>query len=63
VDKDIKAKISMLQEAIRALNDAKRLIHEALGDTDSYQESMTQIDELIEDLDADLLYFNEAQPI
>lgn len=51
-----------LEQAINALESAKSLIREALGDTDSYHMTADDIDCLIEDLDADIVYFRDGQP-
>ena len=45
-------KVLKLEQAINTLEYAKFQIKEALGESDSYQFSADQIDELIEDLNA-----------
>lgn len=50
-----KQKLQKLEQAIDRLNDAKRLIRDALKDTDSADVSISQIDEAIQDLKADIL--------
>ena len=47
-------KVLKLEQAINTLEYAKFQIKEALGDSDSYKFSADQIDELIEDLNADI---------
>jgi hypothetical protein len=47
-------KVLKLEQAINTLEYAKYQLKEALGDTDSYQFSADQIDELIEDIQADI---------
>ena len=47
-------KVLKLEQAINTLEYAKYQIKEALGDTDSYQMSASQIDEMIEELNADI---------
>jgi len=47
-------KVLKLEQAINTLEYAKYQIKEALGDTDAYQMSSSQIDEMIEELNADI---------
>jgi|LauGreDrversion4_2_1035121.scaffolds.fasta_scaffold467697_3 hypothetical protein len=47
-------KVLKLEQAINTLEYAKYQIKEALGDTDAYQMSASQIDEMIEELNADI---------
>jgi len=54
-------KVLKLEQAINTLEYAKYQIKEALGDTDAYHMSANQIDDLIEDINADLEYLSQAQ--
>jgi len=47
-------KVLKLEQAINTLEYAKFQIKEALGESDSYQFSADQIDEIIEDLNEDI---------
>ena len=53
-----KQKADKLREAIALMMDADALVHAALGDTDSYQFSQMEIENVIEDLRADLMEFD-----
>ena len=55
-------KVLKLEQAINTLEYAKYQIKEALGDTDAYQLSADQIDEMIEDLDADIVFLQDGVP-
>ena len=55
-------KVLKLEQAINTLEYAKYQIKEALGDTDAYQMSADQIDEMIEDLDADIVFLQDGVP-
>lgn len=50
----LKNKVVLLQQAIWQLRDAKETIGAVLGDTDSGQMTMRDIDEIIADLNEDL---------
>jgi hypothetical protein len=47
-------KVLKLEQAINTLEYTKFQIKEALGDTESYQMSASQIDEMIEKLNSDI---------
>ena len=53
-------KVTKLEQAINTLEYAKFQIQEALGKTDSYQMTADQIDNLIEDLNADIEYLYQG---
>lgn len=57
-----KVAISKIQQAIWALQRARELVVDAdIGDAGQF--TIESIDELIEDLDADLLYLNNGEPV
>lgn len=55
-------KASKLEQAIKTLEYAKYQIKEALGNSDSYQDSAKCIDQLIEDLDCDIVFLCDGEP-
>ena len=55
-------KVVNLEQAIQYLNYAKYQVKLALGDSDSAQFSINNIDSLIEDLDADIVFLQDGVP-
>lgn len=55
-------KIRFLEKAIEHLKNARIEARKALGPTDSFSDTSDAIEDLIEDLDADIVYFREGQP-
>ena len=55
-------KVAKLEQAIQYLNYAKYQVKLALGDSDSAQSSINDIDSLIEDLDADIVFLQGGVP-
>ena len=60
MDQATKIKIAKIQEAMLNLNQAKKLVREALGESCATQITVSQINDLIEDLDADILCLTEG---
>ena len=56
------ARIAKLKLATQHLREAQRLVTEALGDSDSTQITHEAIEDVIEDLDADIIYFRNGVP-
>ena len=54
-------KVLKLEQAVNTLEYAKFQIKEALGDTDAYQMTATQIDGLIEDINVDIEYLSQSR--
>lgn len=54
-------KVIKLEQAINTLEYAKCQIMEALGNTDAYQMSAKQIDDLIEDINVDIEYLSQSR--
>lgn len=55
-------KVVNLEQAIQYLNYAKYQVKLALGDSDSAQFTINEIDSLIEDLDADIVFLQDGVP-
>lgn len=55
-------KIRFLEKAIEHLKYARFEVRKALGNTDSYRDTSNAIEDLIEDMDADIVFFREGQP-
>ena len=60
MDQAVKIKVAKIQEAMLKLNEAKKLVREALGDSCATQDTISQINDLIEDLDSDILCLTEG---
>jgi len=56
------ARIAKLKLATKHLKEAQRLVSEALGKTDSAQTVHDDIEYVIEDLDVDIVYFQNGEP-
>jgi hypothetical protein len=56
------ARIAKLKLATQHLREAQRLVTEVLGKTDSAQTVHDDIEFVIEDLDADIIYFRNGVP-
>ena len=54
-------KVLKLEQAINTLEYAKYQIKEALGDTDAYQLTANQIDDLIEGINVDIEYLSQSR--
>jgi exonuclease VII small subunit len=57
-----KESIATLKLATQHLRAAQKLVKSALGDTDSAKTVTTDIELVIEDLDADIIYFRDGVP-
>ena len=55
-------KVGRLEQAIMYLKYAKYQIKLALDESDAYQASADQIDDLIADLDADIVFLQDGVP-
>ena len=55
-------KAELLRRAIEQLEEADALVQEALGDTDVCYETHNRIQDLIDDMVADIVEFDDGQP-
>lgn len=56
------AKVQRLDQAIQYLKYARYQVQLALGETDSGQETIDDIDSIVEDLDADIICLRDGIP-
>lgn len=55
-------KVQRLDQAIQYLKYARYQVQLALGETDSGQETIDDIDSIVEDLDADIICLRDGHP-
>ena len=58
----IKDQVWHLEQAIMYLKYARFQVKLALGDTDAAQDAVKDIDEIVEDLDADIVFLQSGEP-
>lgn len=57
-----KVKVQQLEAAIQYLKQARKQVQLALGDTDSAQMTVADINIIMEDLDADIVFLQDGVP-
>ena len=57
-----KVKVQQLEQAIQHLKQARKQVELALGSTDSAQSTVADINYIMEDLDADIVFLQDGRP-